>query len=665
MEFLTDRNMAVLVLECGGAALLMALLGLAALALFGGRSPVIRSFVAAVGLAGVGLALVLAPVFYWAGVSWTRFELPKPPAPALIASPAAEPSVPAPKAEAARQLTAIPTAAPRPTSPAPRGAVMAVNAFGALWALGTVFLVLRLLHGLSFLRGFLYEVRKVGDERTALALARIAGDFKWKEPPRIFLSNSAPSPLSMGLWRTVVVIPAKLYPEMTDDELRSVLFHELAHIHHCDHLAGVLQRLLKAANWWNPLVYILSAEFSNAREDVADHHAVVGLGDSRLYSRCLADLAEKACLINSLPAVAAMAGNVSGLRKRMKKIITDRGMEMSKLSLARRIVFGAVFCGAAVALAGAGPGSSGTAVKAEAKVPRLDMDALLADGPDKLVQLIQKEPASPALEATVDPQALQPGWGDKIVAAWTEALKRRPNDLQVLRNAGAAMTVLDPRLAKDCLGKALALKPDMPHVALALGWLNYSGKNFPAAAADFMKAFDQSKARDCAMPLLSLAKAYFRDGDMAAAKRYAEQALNMSGFVQEERDFLEFQCDSLLGQIALRQGLERKDLDYANRTGVELAAICRLVGHEVGPADFTAAEAWLWKSAAVYPSAMGDVPCGGILSGLAKELYQFGRKDAVVKFINRCEEKGRMTKDVAQREIESLNACIPRWLTFN
>ena len=114
---------------------------------------------------------------------------------------------------------------------------------------------------------------------------------------------------------------------------------------------GLFKRLVLAANWWNPLIYIISAEHSDAREEISDNYALSVLKPD-VYSGCLVDLAEKTCLISSLPATVGMAGRGSSLENRVKKILSkQREMKMGTGKFTKTLALSLVAV-TSVALAG-------------------------------------------------------------------------------------------------------------------------------------------------------------------------------------------------------------------------------------------------------------------------------------------------------------------------
>jgi tetratricopeptide (TPR) repeat protein len=106
--------------------------------------------------------------------------------------------------------------------------------------------------------------------------------------------------------------------------LKSILLHELAHIHHRDQIIGVIKRIVLTVHWFNPLVYIINREYEQAREEVSDNYVLQEL-HPMVYTQCLADLAEKVCLISNFPAAVGMAGGCFNLRTRVEHILSNKG----------------------------------------------------------------------------------------------------------------------------------------------------------------------------------------------------------------------------------------------------------------------------------------------------------------------------------------------------
>jgi len=157
--------------------------------------------------------------------------------------------------------------------------------------------------------------------------------FGRNRPPSIYASIAAKSPQTVGLFAPCIVLPPDLFEKTNEEELRSILIHEMSHISHRDHWTGLVQRVIGAFFWWNPLTYGLSADFSHEREYVCDmyvrHH-----GNPRAFANCLLNLARDAQSIKGLPMAFCAITSTGFLEKRIRKIIS--GGQIMKTRLSKR-----------------------------------------------------------------------------------------------------------------------------------------------------------------------------------------------------------------------------------------------------------------------------------------------------------------------------------------
>jgi len=201
------------------------------------------------------------------------------------------------------------------------------NGWGFLWVLGFLFFLGRLLYGAFSLHRFKAHITEITDARISKILEATKQSFPKPIRTKIFISSKINSPISMGFFRSFIVFPEYVYSKLSDSEIKGVLLHELSHIYHHDQLAGLIQRLAAALNWWNPLVYALSADYSCAREEISDNH-VLRENNSREYAECLINLAETTSLLGRMPVLTGLASPHIPLKDRVNKILSkERIME--------------------------------------------------------------------------------------------------------------------------------------------------------------------------------------------------------------------------------------------------------------------------------------------------------------------------------------------------
>ena len=112
-------------------------------------------------------------------------------------------------------------------------------------------------------------------------------------PPRIYVSRFVPVPLTIGLTRGVIVLPEGIEPDVSEEQLRAVLVHEMAHITRYDHAVGLVQRVVACLFWWNPLVHRVNAHIASLREEICDNHVARAPGGGERFAHLLVDFAAR------------------------------------------------------------------------------------------------------------------------------------------------------------------------------------------------------------------------------------------------------------------------------------------------------------------------------------------------------------------------------------
>ena len=105
------------------------------------------------------------------------------------------------------------------------------------------------------------------------------------------LESSHPSLLvTWGFAEPKVILPAAAH-DWSDDRMRVVLWHELAHIRRGDWIVQMSVELLRAIFWFNPLLWVLSRRLRLESEHACDDEVMSRGVDAPDYATHLVDLA--------------------------------------------------------------------------------------------------------------------------------------------------------------------------------------------------------------------------------------------------------------------------------------------------------------------------------------------------------------------------------------
>jgi len=137
----------------------------------------------------------------------------------------------------------------------------------------------------------------------------------------VLLHEAAPGPMTCGVWRPAIVLPAGAHAWAADD-LNRALMHELEHVRRADCVIHCLARLACAIYWFHPLVWTAWRKLGLEAERACDD-AVLKRSEAAAYADQLLELARRLSMAAHAPLYPAMAGRTD-LAKRIAALLDDR-----------------------------------------------------------------------------------------------------------------------------------------------------------------------------------------------------------------------------------------------------------------------------------------------------------------------------------------------------
>jgi beta-lactamase regulating signal transducer with metallopeptidase domain len=162
-----------------------------------------------------------------------------------------------------------------------------------VWAVIAGVLLLRLAASLRHMRRLRRQCREV--ELSAYPeLADVVCQHSRHRRVRLLVSDEIRVPTALGFFRPAVVLPAWALCELSGEELRVVLLHELAHLRRWDDWTNLAQKVLKAIFFFHPAVWWIESRLAFEREVACDDLVVEQTANPQRYAASLVSLAEKA-----------------------------------------------------------------------------------------------------------------------------------------------------------------------------------------------------------------------------------------------------------------------------------------------------------------------------------------------------------------------------------
>jgi TonB family protein len=157
----------------------------------------------------------------------------------------------------------------------------------------------------------------------------------------ICVSNRITGPITFGLFRPVVIVPAG-FASLPAHVQEAIAHHELLHVSRRDWLSEVIEEMVRTVFWFHPAVWWLISRIQLTREQVVDR-ATIHLTESReRYVDALVVVALSKSPVALVPAPLFMRKSL--LKQRVAQILQETNMTT------RRLIASLSACAAALAL---------------------------------------------------------------------------------------------------------------------------------------------------------------------------------------------------------------------------------------------------------------------------------------------------------------------------
>ncbi len=200
---------------------------------------------------------------------------------------------------------------------------LAVQGITVAYAAGLLLMLVRLVAGVWGGERLRSAGRPVESPAVLSLLAAQARRLGLKVVPALRTCERVAVPVVVGLLKPVVLIPAAMLTGLSQDQLETVLVHELAHLRRHDHLVLLGQRLIETLLFFHPAVWYLSRQIDVVREECCDDLVLAQGGDAMQYAASLLRVAELRLGERVPPAssLSADGGSPSELRRRIGRLL--------------------------------------------------------------------------------------------------------------------------------------------------------------------------------------------------------------------------------------------------------------------------------------------------------------------------------------------------------
>jgi beta-lactamase regulating signal transducer with metallopeptidase domain len=198
----------------------------------------------------------------------------------------------------------------------------------AAWALIAGVLLIRLVVSLRHLHA-LRRSREI-DISSHSALMEVAQAFnKQSRHVKLLSSDDVHIPTALGFFRPAVVLPTWTLRDLSTDELKVILLHELAHLQRWDDCTNLAQKILKALFFFHPAVWWIDSRLALEREIACDDMVLAQTANARTYAASLISVAEKVVaekmrMGRTLALAQSALGRVREVSQRVAQILDKK-----------------------------------------------------------------------------------------------------------------------------------------------------------------------------------------------------------------------------------------------------------------------------------------------------------------------------------------------------
>lgn len=164
----------------------------------------------------------------------------------------------------------------------------------------------------------------------------------------IWQSPEIAVPFTTGIFKPSVWLPENA-DAYSGDELKSVVYHELAHIKHCDLLVFVIGMLVVAVHWFDPFSYLFFYYLRIVSEQYSDETAAARMTEKEKIRYCEMLIRISEGTTKTLDAGAGFSSQSKKHIRRRMDLIMSRTRKNIWIAVAAGVIGGAVSTAAAFA----------------------------------------------------------------------------------------------------------------------------------------------------------------------------------------------------------------------------------------------------------------------------------------------------------------------------
>jgi beta-lactamase regulating signal transducer with metallopeptidase domain len=191
----------------------------------------------------------------------------------------------------------------------------------AAWGIGAGLSLVGLSVGLWRVRQIRRRCSEVDVATLDPAIAGILHEFKSRRLVKLCVSDDVAAPAAIGFFRPAIVFPDGLLAQLSGEEIKVILLHELAHLRRWDDWTNLGQKIVKALFFFHPAVWWIENRLTLEREMACDDSVLAQTASPRAYASSLISFAEKLRNARGLALAQSLVSQVCQMTQRVAHIL--------------------------------------------------------------------------------------------------------------------------------------------------------------------------------------------------------------------------------------------------------------------------------------------------------------------------------------------------------
>lgn len=188
-----------------------------------------------------------------------------------------------------------------------------------IWALIATMHLIRVIAGLWQINRLRRSSEEIDARSLSPELTQLVRELR--RPVSLRLSDRVQVPTAIGFLKPAVVLPRWFLEEISPQELKQVLVHELSHLRRGDDWTNLAQKFIKALLFFHPSAWWVEQQISLEREMACDDEVLARTARPMDYAQCLKRVAEKSFLRKQIVLAQAAVSRMRQVTLRVAQIL--------------------------------------------------------------------------------------------------------------------------------------------------------------------------------------------------------------------------------------------------------------------------------------------------------------------------------------------------------